>query len=69
MTSDFTPIAVLPQGNRLRYTIQPGASRGLLKRLLQLNHKFHAEEEAKGLHKKRPGRTGEDDSGDQPSLL
>lgn len=49
---DFYDVDYLPENDRLRYTIHPDARKELLKRLLQLNHKLYAEEEAKGLHKK-----------------
>ncbi len=65
----FHEVDYLPENDRLRYTIHPEARKELLKRLLQLNHKLYAEEEAKGLHKKKPGKKGRDDSRDQPSLL
>jgi hypothetical protein len=51
------------------YSMNPDARKELLKRLLQLNHKLYAEEEAKGLHKKKPGKKNTQDAGDQPSLL
>jgi hypothetical protein len=43
----------------VRYTIQPDDRKEILKRLLQLNHKLCAEEEANGLHKKKAGEVGE----------
>jgi hypothetical protein len=49
---DFYEVDYLPKNDRTRYTIHPDARKEILKRLLQLNHKFYAEEEAKGLHKK-----------------
>lgn len=51
----FYEVDYLPENDRLRYTIHPDARKEHLKRLLQLNHKLFAEEEAKGLHKKRAG--------------
>ncbi|WCJ60726.1 restriction endonuclease [Fontisphaera persica] len=65
----FHEVDYLPENDRLRYTIHPDARKELLKRLLQLNHKLYAEEEAKGLHKKKPGKKTAHDAGDQPSLL
>jgi len=65
----FHEVDYLPENDRLRYTIHPDARKELLKRLLQLNHKLYAEEEAKGLHKKKPGKKNVHDAGDQPSLL
>jgi hypothetical protein len=53
--------------DRLRYTIHPDARKELLKRLLLLNHKLYAEEEAKGLHKTKPGKRAEAES-DEPML-
>jgi hypothetical protein len=34
----------LPENDRIRYTIHPAARKEILKRLLALNHKIHAEE-------------------------
>jgi hypothetical protein len=39
----------LPEDDRIRFTIHPIARKELLKRLLQLNHKIHADEKATGL--------------------
>ena len=36
----------LPENDRVRFTISPQARREVLKRLLELNHRYHAEEEA-----------------------
>ena len=55
----------LPENDRVRYTIHPDARKELLKRLLQLNHKLYAEEEAKGLHKRKPEKKNTEDAGDQ----
>ena len=41
--------------DRTRYTIHPESRKEILKRLLQLNHKMHAEE-AKRLPKKKAGK-------------
>jgi hypothetical protein len=65
---DFYEVDYLPENDRVRYTIHPDARKEILKRLLQLNHKLFAEEEAKGLHKKKAGKIFHD-SGNQPSLL
>ncbi len=43
---DFYEVDYLPENDRTRYTIHPDARRELLKRLLLLNHKRHAEEQA-----------------------
>jgi hypothetical protein len=65
----FHKVDYLPENDRVRFTIHPDARKEVLKRLLQLNHKLYAEEEAKGLHKKRPGKNKEtDDNGQQPLL-
>ncbi|HWQ93503.1 MAG TPA: hypothetical protein VN673_17690 [Clostridia bacterium] len=48
------PDADLPENDRVRYTIHSDARKEILKRLLKLNHKLYAEEEAKGLHKAPP---------------
>lgn len=43
---DFYEVDYLPEDDRTRYTIHPDARRELLKRLLLLNHKRHAEEQS-----------------------
>lgn len=43
---DFYEVDYLPENNRLRYTIHSDARKEVLKRLLELNHKIHAEEQA-----------------------
>ena len=55
--------------DRTRYTIHPYARKAILKRLLQLNHKLYAEEEATGVHKKKTGTKGHAGDDEQPSLL
>lgn len=47
----------------VRFTISPAARREVLRRLLELNHQRHAEEEARGLTKRPRGRRNT-----QPSL-
>lgn len=45
----------MPENDRLRYTIHKEASKEVLKRLLEHNHKIHEEEVAAGLwEKKKP---------------
>jgi len=51
--------------DRTRYIIHPDARKEVLKRLLQLNHELYAEEEAKGLHKKKAGKEAKAES-DEP---
>jgi methylase of polypeptide subunit release factors len=65
----FQEVDYLPENDRLRYTIHADARKELLKRLLLLNHKLYAEEEAKGLHKKKTGRKEHAGDDEQPSLL
>ena len=43
---DFYEVETLPENDRVRYTISPGARRDLLKRLLSENHRRAAEEAA-----------------------
>jgi methylase of polypeptide subunit release factors len=52
----FYEVDYLPENDRTRYTIHPDARKELLKRLLLLNHKLYAEEEATGMHKKKQGK-------------
>lgn len=49
---NFYEVDYLPENDRVRYTISPEARKEILKRLLELNHKIHAEEVAKGLWEK-----------------
>jgi hypothetical protein len=49
---DFYEVDYLPENDRVRYTIHPEARKEVLKRLLELNHKIHAEEVAQGLWEK-----------------
>jgi hypothetical protein len=55
---DFYEVDYLPENDRTRYTIHPDARRELLKRLLLLNHKRHAEEQA-AAKTPRPGQSKE----------
>ncbi|MGA2477672.1 MAG: DNA methyltransferase, partial [Spirochaetia bacterium] len=43
---DFHAVDFLPENDRVRFTISPQARREILKRLLALNHRYHAEEQA-----------------------
>lgn len=52
---DFYEVDYLPENDRVRYTIHPEARKEVLKRLLELNHKIHAEEVAAGLWDKKNG--------------
>ena len=49
----FYEVDYLPENDRVRYTIHPDARKEILKRLLELNHKIHAEEVAAGLWEKK----------------
>ena len=53
LAHDFYEVDYLPENDRVRYTISPEARKEILKRLLELNHKIHAEEVAKGLWEKK----------------
>jgi len=46
---NFYEVDYLPEHDRVRFTINPAARNEILKRLLDLNHKIHEEEVAKGL--------------------
>lgn len=46
LAHDFYEVDYLPENDRIRYTISPAARKEVLKRLLQLNHKLYAEEQA-----------------------
>lgn len=43
---DFYEVDYLPENDRVRYTIHPDSRKEVLKRLLDLNHKIHSEEQA-----------------------
>jgi type I restriction-modification system DNA methylase subunit/uncharacterized protein (DUF433 family) len=49
----FHDVDNLPENDRARYTIHPEARKEILKRLLELNHNIHAEEEKAGLSDKK----------------
>lgn len=53
LAHDFYEVDYLPENDRIRYTISPEARKEILKRLLELNHKIHAEEVATGLWDKK----------------
>lgn len=50
---DFYEVDYLPENDRVRFTIHPDARKEILKRLLELNHKIHAEEVSAGLWDKK----------------
>ena len=54
---DFYEVEYLPENDRIRYTIHPDVRREILKRLLELNHKIHAQEVDQGLWEKN-GKEG-----------
>ena len=60
---DFYEVDYLPENDRIRFTIHPDARREVLKRLLELNHKIHAEEVKAGLWNKKPSK-GKNKGGD-----
>ncbi len=55
---DFYDVEYLPENDRIRFTIHPDARKEVLKRLLELNHKIHAEEVEKGLWEKKGSKKG-----------
>ena len=54
LNHDIYEVDYLPETDRVRYTIHPDSRKEVLKRLLELNHKIHAEEVAAGLWDKKP---------------
>ena len=54
LNHDFYEVDYLPENDRVRFTIHPDARKEVLKRLLDLNHKLHAEEVSAGLWDKKP---------------
>jgi hypothetical protein len=53
---NFYDVDYLPENDRVRFTIHTEARKEVLKRLLELNHKIHEEEVAKGLWDKKGGK-------------
>lgn len=56
---DFYEVDYLPENDRIRFTIHPDARKEVLKRLLELNHKIHAEEVKAGLWDKKSAKKKE----------
>ncbi len=56
LAHNFYEVDYLPENDRKRYTISPEVRKEILKRLLELNHKIHAEEVASGLWEKGKGK-------------
>jgi hypothetical protein len=52
---DFHAVDFLPEKDRVRFTISSQARREVVKRLLELNHRYHAEGEAAG--EKKPKKS------------
>lgn len=50
---DYYEVDYLPENDRVRYTINPEVRKELLRRLLELNHKLHAEEMAADIWEKK----------------
>ncbi len=66
---DFYEIDYLPENGRIRYTIHPEARKGVLKRLLELNHKIYEEEVKAGLwDKKKPSKVKKYKSGEDGEI-
>lgn len=53
---DFHEVDFLPENDRVRFTISPSARREILKRLLELNHRYHAEEQREPVAPRRKSR-------------
>ncbi|MCI0387276.1 MAG: restriction endonuclease, partial [Acidobacteria bacterium] len=67
---NFYEVETLPENDRVRYTISPAARKGILSRLLALNHQRHAEEEDKGMRaKKKRGKKANTDNDGQDALF
>lgn len=59
LAHEFYEVDYLPENDWVRYTISPEASKKILKRLLELNHKIHAEEVARDCGRRRKRRQKE----------
>jgi len=62
----FHELEFLPEGDRVRYTISNDARRMLLRELLALNHKRHAEEVAAGLVDEKGKVIKKKEAGEKP---
>jgi hypothetical protein len=66
---DFYEVDYLPENDRVRFTIHPDARKEILKRLLELNHKIHAEEVAAGLWDKKNTKSKEYKIADKEAMM
>jgi hypothetical protein len=66
---DFYEVDYLPENDRIRFTIHPDARKEILKRLLELNHRIHAEEVAAGLWDKKSTKSKEYKIADKEAMM
>ena len=66
---DFYEVDYLPENDRIRFTIHPDARKEILKRLLELNHRIHAEEVAAGLWDKKTTKSKEYKIADKEAMM
>jgi len=59
MDHGFHDVDFLPENDRLCFTVSSAARRELLKRLLELNHRYHAEEEQETVASPKRGKSRE----------
>ncbi|MFT3846818.1 MAG: N-6 DNA methylase [Lacibacter sp.] len=64
---DFYEVDYLPENDRIRFTIHPDARKEVLKRLLELNHKIHAEEVKEGLWEKKKTTSKKSNTVNEPN--
>lgn len=69
LSHDFYDVDYLPEKDRIRYTIHPIARKEVLKRLLELNNKIHAEEVTAGLWDKKGKKESYSTSDDEVSTV
>jgi len=66
---EFYEVDYLPENDRIRFTIHPDARKEILKRLLELNHRIHAEEVAAGLWDKKSTKSKEYKIADKEAMM
>ena len=66
---DFYEVDYLPENDRIRFTIHPDARKEILKRLLELNHRIHAEEVVAGLWDKKTTKSKEYKIADKEAMM
>ncbi len=69
LSHNFYEVDFLPENDRNRFIIHPNTRKETLKRLLELNHRIHAEEVAAGLWDKKSTKTKEYKIADKEAMM